>query len=173
MSLCWEDAAASFPGPLLFLISKCCPKAVIFGWFHSSVAERNKQAYGSNLADWPYFSPLTPALTPAQSCFNWRPFDPLLRGPPSMGGGAGQASHLLFCPLFPIFSPIETGSVEETGPGPGGGEPCDFIWAACTSAVFSISGNLVIFLNAPFTAHCLDAHESSEAKMDFVYKFWL
>lgn len=43
-----------------------------------------------------------------------------------MGGRVGQASHLLFCPLFPVSLPIETGSIEVTGQGPAGREPYDF-----------------------------------------------
>lgn len=68
---------------------------------------------------------------------------------PYVGGRVGQASHLLFCPLFPVFLPIERGSLEVTGRGPGGREPCDFISATHLSAVFSINGNLVIFCDCP------------------------
>ena len=47
----------------------------------------------------------------------------LLLGATFRGWRAGQASHLSSCPLFPVFSLIETGSVEEPGCSPGDGEP--------------------------------------------------
>lgn len=115
-----------------------------------------------------YISPsVTCALTYSSAMFSWpgqhRPL--LLIGATSyVGGRAGQASHLLFCTLFPTFLPIETGSVDVTGHSPEVGGPCDFTSAAHISAVFSINANVVIFCECPMYRLLLYTYESLEAK---------
>lgn len=98
------------------------------------------------------FPSLTCTLTYSSAIFSWpgqhRPL--CLTGAPSyVGGRAGQASHLLFCTLFPIFLPMETGSVDVTGHGPEVGGPWDITSATHISALFSINANVVIFCECP------------------------
>lgn len=139
----------SFEHPTLPIL-RCYHKDIIFGLFHFSVEKQNNQACGYNLTG--HVFPLNPGInpTPGLSLTGNSGTGRLpLRALPYVGGRVGQASHLLFCPLFPVFLPIETGSLEVTGRGPGGREPCDFISATRISAVFSINGNLVIFCDCP------------------------
>lgn len=96
----------------------------IFGSFHFRADEQNKQACSFHWAGWSDGALPNPTLTLPWCCL-WQ----LWRGPcfswvlTPVGGRGGQASHLLLCPLFSIFLPMETGSVEVTlgwGPGPRG-----------------------------------------------------
>lgn len=145
MSLSWESTPALLSTTQLLLTLKCYHKDVILGLFHLSADRQNKQAYGHNMADWPHISLFNPHVNPAPV--------PSLTGHSGtgstsprvsfVGGRVGQASHLLFCPLFPIVLPTETGSVEVTGQGPGGGEP----WLH--AFLLSLVGNLVIFCKCP------------------------
>lgn len=64
MCLYWEHAAALLSTTQLFLILTCYHKDRIFGLFHFSVDKQNKQAYGHNLADWPYSSLFDSHITP-------------------------------------------------------------------------------------------------------------
>lgn len=62
MSFYWEYAPAFLSTTQLLLILKCCHRDRISALFHFSVHNQNKQAYGCNMADWPYISLFNPHI---------------------------------------------------------------------------------------------------------------